>query len=1295
MKLCSLDGGFTVLIELIYSNCTERLLHSLVSDLSVRQQEGAHPLDPIEIIVPNPNMEAWVTLGLARATGVAANIRFRRLERFIGDLTELALPGYFKLADLDTIEAALLAALHDERILTLPELQPVRSYLESGAGVVEGSVFDRHLAEDSLDLRRIQLASRLAYLYQEYSFSRPEMTATWREGVDPANRSGRFGRFGLSGSAYLDPALADSSFAAAAKWQKVLWQAVFGPSGTLEQNPPASGGRWMTLDQLVLDHEFFRQIAKAELPVVHIFGISYVARIFQLLFGRLGESKTIRIYTLNPCAEFWEDVETDRELFYRLDREENSRSKLLWSATGEPDTEDPFALEEADTPALRHWGKPGREYVRLLGELTDCDFESEFADPVDSDQPSVLHRLQHDILYREPERVLDSKNAGLCEPDRSIRLVAAPSVRREIEWVADEIWRLLREDSPPSGSPRLRLSDIAVIVNSNARDLYLPQIEAVFSACHNLPGSFSDLPGSAGSRLIEAMSMLLKLPFGRFTRAEMLSLLSHPALNTKLEGLTPGDLAVLAEKLGIIYGADRSDHAGTYVDEDVFNWDQGIRRLALGAFMIGEKSGEERIFTTAAGRWLVEEVAGDAFPAAARFGLLVRSLLADARYVRQQQLTLGQWAAFFMSQVERYFASTEARDEHDRFRISSALGRLEQMDWGITVSGRTATALAEQTLAELSGGRGRYLAEGVVVSSFLPMRAIPFKVVFLLGLGEGLFPAAGRRDALDLRAAKRRAGDVDPSERDRYMFLETLLCTRQKLYLSYIRRDEQTGDPLQPSAVVQELLHILKNGYLGDEGVEQLKIEPALRRYDDQLSLSDTFSDETKVEAQVQAVAADWLQHCGRPAVEDPASGFKVIREHAAPGEWEKLSKMLKLPPEPLAIKTKAVAPELFSEAGLSGREVEALLTVTALRRFLECPLQGWASAMLGLAETEDDQADREEEDFELARLAETTILRSAFYQAALHDVDPGDVYNRMADRFKLAGHFPVGEPGRMLLAKHRQILNGWQSVLLTMKSGETGSGLERLRLGRSSAAECAETLFDPLLLEAEKTACQGEVTRVPIRLSGLSEGLLNERQISISLQPTSLPENPSGDKNAARVFRLLLRGLIDHLLLSAAGALHQEIRTVRLIYADGTGEAGYLGLKLAPIVAEEARRWLADLSGDLLSGPHAYLLPCEAVFIDFHRFFKAAVKAESSPDLGRADANQTDPPGLLYRPDGLKIVPAIKELADDDFASFSSLYGPVPKPRNYRPPAAEELAAMIKRRFGPLLALILEKENF
>ena len=65
------------------------------------------------------------------------------------------------------------------------------------------------------------------------------------------------------------------------------------------------------------------------------------------------------------------------------------------------------------------------------------------------------------------------------------------------------------------------------------------------------------------------------------------------------------------------------------------------------------------------------------------------------------------------------------------------------------------------------------------MSSLLPMRAVPFRAVFVLGLGEGEFPAREREDPLDLRRARRVPGDVSPAERDRYLFLEALLSARE------------------------------------------------------------------------------------------------------------------------------------------------------------------------------------------------------------------------------------------------------------------------------------------------------------------------------------------------------------------------------------------------------------------------------------------------------------------------------------------------------------------------------------
>src|SRR6185295_8926019 len=148
---------------------------------------------------------------------------------------------------------------------------------------------------------------------------------------------------------------------------------------------------------------------------------------------------------------------------------------------------------------------------------------------------------------------------------------------------------------------------------------------------------------------------------------------------------------------------------------------------------------------------------------------------------------------------------------------------------------RVAAELCRRRFAALGGERGQHLARGVAVASFVPMRAIPFRAVFLVGLGHGQFPSPARRSDLDLRAAQRLPGDVSPREQDLYMFLETLLCTRERLVLSYVARDELTGEPLEPSSVILELRDILTRGYLGAEAAQALFEPPAipLRRYDD------------------------------------------------------------------------------------------------------------------------------------------------------------------------------------------------------------------------------------------------------------------------------------------------------------------------------------------------------------------------------------------------------------------------------------------------------------------------------
>jgi exodeoxyribonuclease V gamma subunit len=253
------------LIDLSYSNRPEPLLDALAANVAATQ---ATLYDPVTLLVPNGTVAHYVKQGLARRRGIAAHIQDRFLKKYLRDVAEASRPGV-RIVDRDLIEGALLALFHDGRRLALAELGPVRGYLDPE---------DRD--RGALDRRRAQLAAQLAELFDEYAYSRPEMLAAWRKG-------------GLV-AGWDEPTQ---------RWQRELWLALFGRAGAL------AGADMATLPDF-----FERTEAGALRPPgpAHVFGISFVARLYRSIFASLARATSLYVYTLNPCRELWEDLQPAR-----------------------------------------------------------------------------------------------------------------------------------------------------------------------------------------------------------------------------------------------------------------------------------------------------------------------------------------------------------------------------------------------------------------------------------------------------------------------------------------------------------------------------------------------------------------------------------------------------------------------------------------------------------------------------------------------------------------------------------------------------------------------------------------------------------------------------------------------------------------------------------------------------------------------------------------------------------------------------------------------------------------------
>src|SRR5690554_1114809 len=99
----------------------------------------------------------------------------------------------------------------------------------------------------------------------------------------------------------------------------------------------------------------------------------------------------------------------------------------------------------------------------------------------------------------------------------------------------------------------------------------------------------------------------------------------------------------------------------------------------------------------------------------------------------------------------------------------------------------------------------RFLAGKVNFATLMPMRAIPFRKVCLLGMNDGDYPRSRPPVDFDLMAQDYRPGDRSRREDDRYLFLEALLSAREQLYISWVGRSIKDDSERPPSVLIGQL----------------------------------------------------------------------------------------------------------------------------------------------------------------------------------------------------------------------------------------------------------------------------------------------------------------------------------------------------------------------------------------------------------------------------------------------------------------------------------------------------------
>ena len=553
---------------------------------------------------------------------------------------------------------------------------------------------------------------------------------------------------------------------------------------------------------------------------------------------------------------------------------------------------------------------------------------------------------------------------------------------------------------------------------------------------------------------------------------------------------------------------------------------------------------------------------------------------------------------------------------------------------------------AELVKARLGGTPRRHRSpEGVTVASFVPMRALPFRMIFVAGLDERVFPAPDGVRALDLRSGAPRPGDVSAREQDQHMFLETLLAARERLTLSYVGRDAVTGEPRAPSSVIEALLELAPGNAPGNatedatEGAKEhatpseiLRARPPLARHEDAAACA--VIPAAARERRAAALGAS-LRRAGGGVRQLPA--LSELRTALGPDAWASVAADLDwVAPPPAVAATRA----------------RRGLTLFDLRRFLECPLQASARVLLPVGDdtdamTEAESAIREHEPLDEAIAETVPFLREVIAPliaapAGDDDARLGEAYDRAADIKRLEGTLPDGVFGKAIRERHLLLLRFWlDGVRMATKGLATSPG--RIWLGAAPEHRRGLTIRPPLSVPVDG----GTVT-----ISGRTELLAQSTdgtRVVLSLVRSTTQDNLERD---------LLGPFFTHMALAAMEEDGGQVPMCAIVVRPGKdGTPSTEARKFAPVAPEAARAYLGALATELLRDVHAYFLPCEGVF-----------------SWKKHDG----------KPGGLSVRDSILLLRDDHWTHFTSEYGPIPGPKEYPVPPEELAAEMVARRFGP-----------
>ena len=552
---------------------------------------------------------------------------------------------------------------------------------------------------------------------------------------------------------------------------------------------------------------------------VFIFGVSSLPPQVIDFFKALSCKVDVYLMLLNPCAEYWGDIDsswkssfnTYKKRILATTKKNYPHLDKVWYQIQNKQDIDELDYDEEGTliegnPLLLSLGKQGRDNLALLlGTDPVPTFINAF---VPNEKRTVLEKIQNHLLTlsvpNEPEIIDDG--------DTSFSIHACHTRQREVEVLRDAILSKFKEAA--DNKEKLLPRDFVVMV-PKIND-YAPYINAVFGSVSSddnafLPFSISDRTLAQSSPLASAVLTLLNIGSERITNILLIDLLSIPSIGERFE-INADDVNLISKWLSdnsVYWGLDNEDTKEESQIELAGTFDKGLQRMIKGT-LLGTEYSE------------YAEIEGSDSELLGRLFHFINELKKLRQiFTPSLQCEPEEWGTLLNTYILDKFFIQDSTFNSELKLLFETIDRTVTIVSSLKHKPKITLAvfyLMLKNALSVQPGFNPFLRDKINFCSLIPMRAIPFKHVFILGLNDLDFPREQRSPSFNLMGVRGlfRRGDRSAGLDDRFLFLEALISARKSIYFSYIGQSPIDRKELNPSSVLSELIDYVCDNFTVD-----------------------------------------------------------------------------------------------------------------------------------------------------------------------------------------------------------------------------------------------------------------------------------------------------------------------------------------------------------------------------------------------------------------------------------------------------------------------------------------------